>query len=88
MNAYQAQRIRFGILAARHFHARHTMTPDQIEYLEECAGHGWRVRDSIRAYDREARRLQHHEGKGARNEPMALPRLRPLPRHRKLHRRH
>ena len=60
MNAYQAQRIRFGILAARHTLARERMTPDQIDYLEGCEAHGWIVGDAgtIKAFDRECLRLQ------------------------------
>lgn len=57
MNAYQAQRIRFGILAARHLIARHRMTPDQVDYLEGCELAGWRAWDSLKAFDREATRL-------------------------------
>ena len=59
MNAYQAQRIRFGILAARHRHARDRMTPDQVDYLEGCEAVGWIVGDAgtIKAYDRERARL-------------------------------
>ena len=53
MNAYQAQRIRFGILAARHTLERHRITPDQADYLEGCAAHSWKVRDSYPAYRRE-----------------------------------
>lgn len=50
----RAQRIRFGILAARHHHQPGRLTPWQVEYLEGCAAVGWRVRDSVRAYKREA----------------------------------
>lgn len=57
MNAYQAQRIRFGILAARHLLTRDRLTPDQIDYLEGCEQAGWRAWDSIKAFDREAARL-------------------------------
>lgn len=54
MNAYQAQRIRFGILAARHTLARDRMTPDQVDYLEACEAHGWIVGDAgtLKAFDR------------------------------------
>lgn len=60
MNAYQAQRIRFGILAARHTLARHRMTPDQLDYLEGCEAVGWRRGDAgtRKAFDRECRNLQ------------------------------
>lgn len=55
MNAYQAQRIRFGILAARHTLAREAMTPDQVDYLEGCEAVGWRVGNAgtRKAYERE-----------------------------------
>lgn len=61
MNAYQAQRIRFGILAARHGSSeRHKMTPDQIDYLEGCEDVGWRRGDAgtRKAFDREWMRLR------------------------------
>jgi hypothetical protein len=59
MNAYQAQRIRFGILAARHLLARDQITPDQVDYLEGCETTGWRIWDAgvRKAFDREADRL-------------------------------
>lgn len=59
MNAYQAQRIWFGILAARHTLARGTMTPDQVDYLEGCEAVGWRVGNAgtRKAYDRELAKL-------------------------------
>lgn len=53
MTPYQAQRIRFGILAARHELERHRMTPDQIDYLEGCELAGWKVADSWKAWNRE-----------------------------------
>lgn len=58
-NAYQAQRIRFGLLAARHTLARGTMTPDQVDYLEGCEAVGWIIGDAgtVKAYDREVARL-------------------------------
>lgn len=43
MTPYQAQRIRFGILAARHVLERDRLTPDQIDYIEGCRGYGWGV---------------------------------------------
>lgn len=60
MNAYQAQRIRFGILAARHTLAREAMTPDQVDYLEGCEAHGWVIGDAgtVKAYERECLRLE------------------------------
>jgi len=59
MNAYQAQRIRFGILAARDTLARERMTPDQIDYLEGCEDVGWSVGNAgtRKAFDRESDRL-------------------------------
>ena len=59
-NAYQAQRIRFGLLAARDTLARDRMTPEQIDYLEACELHGWIVGDAgtLRAYNRENLRIQ------------------------------
>jgi len=59
MNAYQAQRIRFGILAARHLLARDQMTPDQVDYLEGCEATGWRIWDAgvRKAFDRESETL-------------------------------
>ena len=55
MNAYQAQRIRVGILAARHSLASRRMTSDQIDYVERCLDHGWIVGDSgtWKAWNRE-----------------------------------
>ena len=60
MNAYQAQRIRFGILAARHVFARDRMTPGQVEDLEGMETVGWIVGDAgtRKAFDRECLRLQ------------------------------
>ena len=59
MNAYQAQRIRFCILAARHLYDREAMTPDQIDYLEGCELVGWKIWDAgvQKAFDRESVRL-------------------------------
>lgn len=59
-NAYQAQRIRFGLLAARDTLARPTMTPEQVDYLEGCELHGWMIGDAgtLKAYDREIRRIR------------------------------
>jgi len=61
VNAYQAQRIRFGILAARHTLARDRMTPDQVDYLEGCGASGWIIassRATVKAFDREYSELQ------------------------------
>jgi len=59
MNAYQAQRIRFGILAARHLYDRERMTPDQIDYLEGCEAHGWMIGDAgtLKAFERECEQI-------------------------------
>ena len=58
-NAYQAQRIRFGLLAARDELARDAMTWEQADYLEACELHGWMIGDAgtLKAYDREIRRI-------------------------------
>lgn len=53
MTPYQAQRIRFGILAARHALERDRLTPDQIDYLEGCRAVGWGAKYSSKAYGRE-----------------------------------
>jgi len=59
MNAYQAQRIRFGILAARHLYDREAMTPDQVDYLEGCEAHGWMIGDAgtLKAFERECEQI-------------------------------
>ena len=51
MTSSQAQRIRFGILAARHMLERGRLTDWQVEDLEgmECAG--WKVGDSNKAFN-------------------------------------
>jgi putative IMPACT (imprinted ancient) family translation regulator len=56
VNAYQAQRIRFGILAARHIYDREAMTPGQVDYLEGCEANGWMIGDggTVKAFEREA----------------------------------
>jgi len=54
MTPRQAQRIRFGILAARHALERDRLTNDQIDYLEGCEQVGWRKEDAWNAYRREA----------------------------------
>lgn len=53
MTPYQSQRIRFGILAARHMLERHRLTGWQVDDLEGCVAAGWKYRDSQRAFDRE-----------------------------------
>lgn len=53
LRSAQAQRIRFGILAARHVLERDRLTPDQVEYLEGCEAAGWAVKYSRKAYRRE-----------------------------------
>lgn len=53
MNAYQAQRIRFGILAARHMLERFRLTVGQVDDLEGCIAAGWKYRDAQKAFDRE-----------------------------------
>ena len=55
MNRAKAQRIRFGILAARHQLERGRLTDWQTDYLEGCEASGWAVRDARRAYEREVR---------------------------------
>ena len=59
MNAYQAQRIRFGILAARHLYDREAMTPAQVDYLEGCEAHGWMIGDAgtLKAFERECEQI-------------------------------
>ena len=54
MSRVQAQRLRFGILAARHALERDRLTNDQADYLEGCGAVGWRKEDSWAAYKREA----------------------------------
>jgi hypothetical protein len=55
LNAYRAQRIRLGILAARHDQERWRMTADQIEDLESMELAGWKLGDAgtLKAYNRE-----------------------------------
>ena len=53
MNRAKAQRLRFGILAARHELERSRLTDWQVDYLEGCEAVGWRALDSRRAYERE-----------------------------------
>ena len=62
MTPYQAQRIRFGILAARHSLARHRLTPDQVDDLEGMELSGWRIGDAgtLKAFDRECARHDYY----------------------------
>lgn len=53
MTHAKAQRIRFGILAARHALERDRLTPWQEDYLEGCEASGWLIKDSIDAHDHE-----------------------------------
>lgn len=53
MTPYQSQRIRFGVLAARHMLERRRLTGWQLDDLEGMEGAGWRVRDSRKAFDAE-----------------------------------
>ena len=53
MTPYQAQRLRFGILAARHALERWRLTEDQVDYLEGCETVGWAIKYSAKAFDRE-----------------------------------
>lgn len=61
MRATAAQRLRFGILAARHVMERDRLTPWQIDYLEGCEASGWTIGDAQRAYDSEAWAAVHRE---------------------------
>lgn len=51
--ATQAQRIRFGILAAREILERQRLTEWQQDYIEGCEAAGWGLRDSRKAFERE-----------------------------------
>lgn len=57
MTPYAAQRIRFGILAARHMLERERLTTWQVDDLEGCKASGWKNRDSLKAFDRENRNI-------------------------------
>ena len=61
MTPRQAQRIRFGVLAARHVMERGRLTPWQVDYLEGCEASGWTIGDAQRAYDRETWAAVHRE---------------------------
>ena len=80
MNAYQAQRIRFGILAARHMLERGRLTPGQVEDLEGMEMVGWRRGDAgtKKAYKRESERAESASGYDASLilEPTEVPILR------------
>jgi hypothetical protein len=58
MNAYQAQRIRFGILAARHTLERHRLTQWQADDVEGMELGGWKYRDAPKAFERESAAAQ------------------------------
>lgn len=53
MTPYQSQRIRFGILAARHMLERGRLTDSQVEDLEGCVLAGWKYRDAQKSFDAE-----------------------------------
>ena len=53
MTPYAAQRLRFGILAARHALERHRLTEDQTDFLEGCEAVGWAIKYSKAAYEAE-----------------------------------
>lgn len=53
MTRAQAQRLRFGILAARHALERDRLTDWQVDYLEGCEASGWAIKYSRKAYARE-----------------------------------
>lgn len=53
MTPHKAQRIRFGILAARHALERDRLAPWQVDYLEGCEASGWTPLDAHKAYSRE-----------------------------------
>lgn len=61
MTPRQAQRLRFGVLAARHVMERDRLTPWQVDYLEGGLDVGWIPEDSQRAYDRETWAAVHRE---------------------------
>lgn len=53
MTTYAAQRLRFGILAARHALERWRLTETQTDFLEGCETVGWAIKYSARSFDRE-----------------------------------
>ncbi|SDK80629.1 hypothetical protein [Arthrobacter sp. ok362] len=59
MNAYQAQRIRFGILAARHMFERGRITAAQVDDLEGMEMAGWKICafGVGKAFDRECEQI-------------------------------
>jgi hypothetical protein len=63
MNAYQAQRIRFGILAARHTLERHRLTPGQVDDLEGMEVAGWSASHGgvAKAFERERSNARRRE---------------------------
>lgn len=50
MTPAKAQRLRFGILAARHALERWRLTVGQVEDLEGCLGAGWKYRDAKKSF--------------------------------------
>ena len=74
MTPYQAQRIRFGILAARHMLERFRFSPQQSEDLDGLDLAGWIVGDcgTQKAFDNEyaaaADRIRYREGTIGRDE--------------------
>lgn len=59
MTTYAAQRLRFGILAARHALERWRLTEDQVDFLEGCETVGWAIKYSRKAYAREQNNAYH-----------------------------
>lgn len=51
MTPYQAQRIRFGILAARHMLERWRLRTWQVDDMEGCVASGWKWQDAIDPFD-------------------------------------
>lgn len=51
MTPYQSQRIRFGILAARHMLERGRLTVGQVDDLEGCKSSGWKYQDALNSFD-------------------------------------
>ena len=53
MTPYAAQRIRFGILAARHMLERGRLTPEQEYDLDGMVSCGWKSKYAQKSFDRE-----------------------------------
>lgn len=64
MTTYTAQRLRFGVLAARHALERHRLTDDQLDFLEGCETVGWAIKYSAKAFDREYTKAWLRSGHG------------------------